>query len=218
MYIYNVTINIDESVHDQWIDWMNNTHIPDMLATGKFTEAKMSKVLVVEEMGGTSYSIQYTTPDMETLERYYEEDAERLRKEGIDLFDGKFVAFRTVLEVVNEQKAELPGAIEYLFTYGTLQDEMIQKVVLSRSLNGKADSLPGYCISKEKVAGAYPVVEKSKNPADRVEGVVYLISDKELLKTDAYEGVAYMRSKVILESGIESWVYLRSTSEYFSRP
>ena len=46
MLIYNVTINIDESVHDQWLDWMKDKHLPDMLATGKFSHAKMVKVLV----------------------------------------------------------------------------------------------------------------------------------------------------------------------------
>ncbi|MCK5440985.1 MAG: DUF4286 family protein, partial [Maribacter sp.] len=45
MYIYNVTTNIEDSVHDQWLKWMNETHIPDVLATGKFLSAKMCKVL-----------------------------------------------------------------------------------------------------------------------------------------------------------------------------
>ena len=42
----------------------------------------MVKVLVEEEMGGTTYSIQYTTDSKETLQKYYDEDAPRLRDEG----------------------------------------------------------------------------------------------------------------------------------------
>ena len=103
MLIYNVTINIDDSVHDDWLNWMRDRHIPDMLATGKFSHAKMTKVLVDEEMGGTSYSIQYTTKDRNTLDAYYKEDAERLRKDGMKLFADKFVAFRTELEVISQQ-------------------------------------------------------------------------------------------------------------------
>ena len=103
MLIYNVTINIDDSVHDDWLNWMRDKHIPDMLATGKFSHAKMTKVLVDEEMGGTSYSIQYTTKDRKTLDAYYKEDAERLRKDGMKLFADKFVAFRTELEVISQQ-------------------------------------------------------------------------------------------------------------------
>ncbi|UJH68681.1 DUF4286 family protein [Allomuricauda sp. SCSIO 65647] len=103
MYIYNVTINIDDSVHDQWLDWMRDEHIPDMLATGKFTAAKMCRVMVDEEMGGTTYSIQYTSKDKDTLSSYYKEDADRLRNEGVTRFANKFVAFRTELELINEQ-------------------------------------------------------------------------------------------------------------------
>jgi len=101
MYIYNVTINIEESVHDDWLKWMQDQHIPEMLATKKFTAAKLTKVLVEETMGGITYSVQYTTKDKETLQKYYDEDAARLRSQS-KVFEGKFVAFRTELEVISE--------------------------------------------------------------------------------------------------------------------
>jgi len=104
MLIYNVTINIDDAVHDEWLKWMKTKHIPDMLATQKFVEAKICKVLVDEEMGGTTYSIQYKTKDRETLNRYYQQDADKMRKEGNQLFPNKFVAFRTELELIKEYK------------------------------------------------------------------------------------------------------------------
>jgi len=102
MILYNVTINIHESVHNQWMQWMQEKHINEVLATGKFTSARMVKVLVEEEMGGTTYSIQYTTDSKETLQRYYDEDAPRLREEGLRLFGDKMLAFRTELELISE--------------------------------------------------------------------------------------------------------------------
>lgn len=102
MILYNVTINIHESVHDQWMQWMQEKHIKDVLATGKFSSARMVKVLVEEEMGGTTYSIQYTTDSKETLQKYYDEDAPRLRDEGYRLFGEKMLAFRTELELISE--------------------------------------------------------------------------------------------------------------------
>ena len=101
MIIYNVTVNIDASIHDQWLSWIKE-HIPQVLATGLFTEAKLTKVLVEEEMGGTTYSVQYRAPSREALDQYYNEHAERLRKEGMQLFADKMLAFRTELEVVDE--------------------------------------------------------------------------------------------------------------------
>ena len=102
MIIYNVTINIDDSVRDAWLNWMKTKHIDDVLSTGLFHKAKMIKVLVEEEMGGTTYSIQYFTDSKEKLENYYLNHAPRLREEGARMFGVKMLAFRTELEVLDE--------------------------------------------------------------------------------------------------------------------
>ena len=103
MYIYNVTINIDESIHNAWLVWMQNEHIPAMLETGKFSNALMTRVHVDEQIEGITYSVQYRTDSKATLEKYYSEDAAKLRSQSKP-FEGKFVAFRTELEVVSEQR------------------------------------------------------------------------------------------------------------------
>ena len=100
MYIYNVTINIDDSIHQPWLKWIDK-HIKDVLATKRFISAKLTKVLVEEEMGGTTYSVQYTAKTRQDLDDYYKYDAEALRKDS-DIFKGKFVAFRTELQVIKE--------------------------------------------------------------------------------------------------------------------
>jgi phosphoribosylamine-glycine ligase len=82
--------------------WMQHKHIPEMLATGKFVSAKMARVLIEEEMGGTTYSVQYITDSKETLEKYYLEDAPKLREEGVKLFGDKMLSFRTELELISE--------------------------------------------------------------------------------------------------------------------
>lgn len=105
MIIYNVTINIDESVHDKWLAWMMDEHIPAVMDTGKFYKAKIVKVLVVEEMGGSTYSVQYFAETKEKLQAYYNEDAPRLREEGAQLFGDKMLAFRTELEILKEFKS-----------------------------------------------------------------------------------------------------------------
>lgn len=102
MIIYNVTINVDESIHDRWMQWMTEKHIPEMLKTGKFTKALMSQVLVEEDLGGITYSVQFTCESRAILEAYYQNDAEEMRREGFELFGNKFGAFRTELKVVRE--------------------------------------------------------------------------------------------------------------------
>ena len=101
MIIYNVTANIENSIHDQWLKWIKE-HIPQVLATGKFEKATLSKVLVEEEMGGHTYSVQYRSYSREALDAYYREDAEKMRTEGLKLFADKMLAFRTELQIVDE--------------------------------------------------------------------------------------------------------------------
>ena len=102
MYIYNVTVNIAEEAEKQWLAWMRKTHIPEMLNTGKFYKAKLVKVLVEEDLGGVTYSVQYTAKSKELVEKYYMEDASGLREKAMSLFSNKFVAFRTELQVIEE--------------------------------------------------------------------------------------------------------------------
>jgi len=102
MIIYNVTVNIDHEVHDEWLQWMKEVHIPDVMATGMFLENKISKVLTGEEEGGLTYSIMYTCKDMATLELYHKDHAPALRADHTKRYAGKFAAFRTLLEVVHE--------------------------------------------------------------------------------------------------------------------
>ena len=102
MIIYNVTINIDESIHEKWLVWMQQKHINDVLKTGLFTKAKLVKVLVEEEMGGTTYAIQYRAKSREALDSYYKNDAEKLKQEGLLKFADKMLAFRTELEIIDE--------------------------------------------------------------------------------------------------------------------
>ncbi|WP_431132660.1 DUF4286 family protein [Psychroserpens mesophilus] len=101
MYIYNVTVNIDDSIHDEWLLWIKE-HIPQVLSTGKFEKATLTKVLVEENMGGQTYSIQYRSYSREALDAYYKDDADRLRTEGLKKFADKMLSFRTELQIVDE--------------------------------------------------------------------------------------------------------------------
>jgi hypothetical protein len=102
MIIFNVTTNIQESIHDQWLKWMQEKHIPEILATQKFSSARIVRVLIEEEMGGVTYSVQYVTDSKETLERYYIEDEPAFHREALTLFADKMLSFRTELEVISE--------------------------------------------------------------------------------------------------------------------
>lgn len=99
MIVYNVTINIDDEVHDEWVAWMKKEHIPAVMQCGLFTQARMSKMLVDEE-SGTTYSIQYVANTMLDYEKYVKDFAPALQAETQLRFKDKFVAYRSIMEVI----------------------------------------------------------------------------------------------------------------------
>ncbi|MFB9055508.1 DUF4286 family protein [Mariniflexile ostreae] len=101
MYIYNETANIDASIHQEWLIWIKE-HIPMVLSSGKFEKATLTKVLVEEDMGSVTYSIQYRSYSREALDAYYKEDAPKHRSEALKKFSDKMLTFRTELQIIDE--------------------------------------------------------------------------------------------------------------------
>ena len=99
MILYNVTAAVDEEVHDEWLEWMQKFHIPQVLATDRFTECKIFRVLLNSESDIT-YSIQYFADSMADLQLYEAVHADVLRKEHSARYGDKVLTFRTVLEQV----------------------------------------------------------------------------------------------------------------------
>ena len=82
---------------------MKETHIPEVLATGRFTGSKFLRLLnEVPDATGNTYAIQYYAENIGQLEAYLDNEAAGLRKRHNDAFGAKIVAFRTVLEEVED--------------------------------------------------------------------------------------------------------------------
>lgn len=100
MIVYNVTTNIEATVHEDWLQWMKMVHIPEVMKTEMFSDFRFLKVMSDDESGGFTYSIQYTCESMTRYEQYASEFAPKLRADSIARYGDKFLAFRTLLEVV----------------------------------------------------------------------------------------------------------------------
>ncbi|MCZ2443816.1 MAG: DUF4286 family protein [Flavobacteriales bacterium] len=99
MIIYNVTIQVDPDIHQEWLSWMQEKHIPDVLVTGCFMESRISRMLAEEDTGIT-YSIQYTAENQEAITQYLNLYAEALQKDHHLRYQDRYVAFRSMMEVV----------------------------------------------------------------------------------------------------------------------
>lgn len=103
MVIYNVTVSIDQAVEQDWLNWMRVQHIPAVLQTDCFLECRLSRVNG-EEDGGCTYSVMYMAQDQAALDHYQAQFAPALQREHAALYQGKFAAFRTTLNLIEEFK------------------------------------------------------------------------------------------------------------------
>jgi Holliday junction resolvasome RuvABC DNA-binding subunit len=79
-----------------------NAFIAETFAVGNFTSANIHQVMIVEEMGGVTYAVQFNTPTKETLEQFQQQELVLLQKQMQQQFSGKYVFFHTELKVVTQ--------------------------------------------------------------------------------------------------------------------
>ena len=101
-FIYNVTVKVANEVKDQWLEWMEHEHIPEVMATACFKSYRLLHLEGYDDEEGITFAIQYTCPSSELFEIYQQEHAPALQKKHQKKFDGKFVAFRTILKLIAE--------------------------------------------------------------------------------------------------------------------
>lgn len=100
MLLYNVTVGIDKDKEQEWLDYMMNKHIRDVMNTGLFVQFKLYKVLHDQEDGTISYSVQYFANSIEDVQQYLEVFAPVLIEEHRKKFVNRHVAFRTLLQEI----------------------------------------------------------------------------------------------------------------------
>lgn len=100
MIIYNVTIQVENDIAGEWLSWMKEEHIPRVMGTNCFTKYQIVKLVEVDETESKTYAVQYSANSKADYNRYIELHAPALRKETIDKWGDRFVAFRSLMEVV----------------------------------------------------------------------------------------------------------------------
>lgn len=101
MIIYNVTVKLEKEIEAAWVSWIKDQHIADLMNTGLFTDARLCRLLEQDETDGVTYIAQYFCKSIDEYNKYIDEHAPRMREEGFKKFGNRFIAFRTVMEVVS---------------------------------------------------------------------------------------------------------------------
>ena len=107
-----------------------------------------------------------------------------------------------------------------LFSYGTLQQPEVQQATFGRRLDGRPDAVTGFRVEFLKItdddviatsgSDEHPVLLRSNDVGERVEGSLLVLSPEELEAADRYEVDDYVRTEVVTASGATAWVYVFS--------
>jgi hypothetical protein len=98
MIIYNVTIKVANAAAAEWMQWMQEEHMAEVVATGCFSAYKLFRLLEQDDSEGPTYCAQYTCERLEQYQRYIADYAPMLRDKGFARFGNQFIAFRSVMQ------------------------------------------------------------------------------------------------------------------------
>ena len=89
MITYQVKINIDPTVEEEWLKWMKTVHVPDVIATGLVRSFQILQPESVDQI----YVFHYQFDSKADFEIYKKDFAPELKEDVIkrypDLFTGE---------------------------------------------------------------------------------------------------------------------------------
>ncbi len=101
MVIYNITIKVEWSIASDWLQWMQEIHIPAVLATGCFDKHQLVRLLQVDETEGPTYAAQYFTATLSKYDYFLQHHAAEFKREIARKWGEKYVDFKTLMQVVD---------------------------------------------------------------------------------------------------------------------
>jgi hypothetical protein len=99
MIVYCVQLSIDRECEPDWLHWMCQRHIPDVMNTGVFERYECLKQIETESTSAAVYQLRYYCPSLESLQHYQQTFAPGLQAEHSQRYAGRFTATRTILEI-----------------------------------------------------------------------------------------------------------------------
>jgi uncharacterized protein DUF4286 len=99
--LYNVTIKVSTPIKDEWLKWLQEEHVPEVIGTGCFTHANILRLLEVDDSEGPTYAVQYFAESKALYNKYISNYAPAMRQKSFDKWGDQFIAFRSAMQFVN---------------------------------------------------------------------------------------------------------------------
>jgi len=97
MLIYEVNLHVDKSVADDYAMWLQE-HIAQMLRFKGFIGARWLDN-ETDDVSARDWVVHYIVEDRASLDEYFANHADAMRREGLERFPGSFSATRRILDL-----------------------------------------------------------------------------------------------------------------------
>lgn len=100
MLLYNVTTKVSQIIADEWLQWIKEEHIPEMVATRCFTHASVLRLMEIDDEEGPTFAVQYFAESQADYDRYLQVFANALRHKSFEKWGNQFISFRSLMHIV----------------------------------------------------------------------------------------------------------------------
>ena len=101
MYIYNVTTKVHTTIQNEWLQWLQEEHIPEIIKTGCFTSTSILQLLETDDTEGPTFAVQFKADSKGLYNQYMEKFAGIMRQRSFDKWGDKVIAFRSLMQVIS---------------------------------------------------------------------------------------------------------------------
>jgi len=100
LLISNVTTQVKNDIHIEWLDWMRNEYIPEIIATELFSEYRIVKILDIDESEGPTFAIQYFTDSRTKYDQFVQFHSNKFSQKAFEKWNDKIFSFRSLMEII----------------------------------------------------------------------------------------------------------------------
>ncbi len=100
MIVFNTTFHVEPALHEEFVDYMLQVFIPIATRSGLLTSPRLSRVFGEEEE--YSYAMEFTAADLATLEKWNNEESNRVVAPLLEKFKEKVAGFSTVMQTISD--------------------------------------------------------------------------------------------------------------------
>lgn len=100
MVIYNVTYSVADSIHEEWLNWMKETHIQEIIETGLYVKYQLVKLLDMNEEESATYAVQYYAETKAKHLEFMIEHETAFRLKSSRQWGNEVMSFGTLMQIV----------------------------------------------------------------------------------------------------------------------